>query len=209
MDGFERPPCNWWWRSMPPWPSSRWTSPTSELAPRLAELREQREAIASAAQAALGGTLNDAQRPGRHVHPGQTGGGAAGTRRGQRLSAPKFRPGRASRPRPRALRRRLLRSARRRENRSGVAPLGDDRDLTTGLERHRGKLGNGVDLERGPDAQHQIGVGDASSWARASASHRQVLAEQHDIRLQGRGAVTTGNAARVGALTGARTSASG
>ena len=41
----------------------------------------------------------------------------------------------------------------------GRGALGDDRDLAAGGERDLRELGDGIDLERGADAQQEVGVG--------------------------------------------------
>jgi hypothetical protein len=60
--------------------------------------------------------------------------------------------------------------------------LGDDRDLAAGIEGQGRQAGNGIDLERGADAQHQIRL-DGETARLLHRALRQQLAERDDIRL--------------------------
>ena len=71
-----------------------------------------------------------------------------------------------------------------------------------------GSCGDRIDLERGPDAQQQVGSGGQCLGARERRLGKQ-LAEQHDVGLERRAAVAARDARGVSRPAGARTSSSG
>ncbi len=73
---------------------------------------------------------------------------------------------------------------RRPPRRRGRA-LCDDGDLAAGRQRQLGQPGHRVDLERGPDAEHQIGAA-ASSWARSIAATGRYSPNRTTSGLSGR-----------------------
>ena len=120
---------------------------------RLAELRGRRDPVAVAAQAALAGPLSPAEREAVEFTVSRIEAAlrARAVARASQSPAPARTASRsvddvAAHPHGgMAVKRRRA--------------LGEDRDLPTAVERQLGQLRDREHLERGPDAQHQVGAG--------------------------------------------------
>jgi hypothetical protein len=157
----------------------------SALAERLEELRGLREGVAAAAQAALHGTLGDAER--------ETTGSRRPSGRGRR----RWRRSEAERAQqPLELRHHVAAHPHRGAAVERGRALGQNRDLAAGAQRGLGQPGHRIDLERGPDAQHQIGPGGERLRPR-NGLDRQVLTEQHHAGLERRAAIAPGHPLRI------------
>ena len=163
-------------RSTPRWPSSRRGASSGDMARRLDEL-DARRASASRRRA-RGGSGGRARRRARGGRRLDARGGSR--RRSEARAASRVAYGRgrlassASAATPPRARPRTSPSSRTDgvRRRYGVALLRHDRDPPAGRERDLGQPGHRIDLERGADAEHQVGAG-GERRARASSPPRR------------------------------------
>ena len=113
-------------------------------------------------------------------------------RRARSLDEPAGSSAASDAPRARRPRRRRACTAARASY--GVGPFVTSATAPPARERDLRQLGDRVDLERGADAEQQVGRAPRASDARVERRLRQQLAEQHDVGLQRRAAVAARHA---------------